>query len=242
MKNEASRGVLLQAGLTVVIVGKPNVGKSSLLNYLSGRESAIVTDIPGTTRDILRESIHIDGMPLHIVDTAGLRDTDDVVEKEGVRRAQAQMQHADLILWLVDANANENNRVIPTATPTLVIKNKIDLTNESDETIMHSDFTEIKVSIKKNRGMSLLIDAIKKIAGFQSIETDGFIARRRHVDAIDRAYELLLHGQAQLIHNRAGELLAEDLRQAQLALSEITGEFSSDDLLGKIFSSFCIGK
>lgn len=240
VKNEASRGVLLQAGLTVVIVGKPNAGKSSLLNFLSGRESAIVTDIPGTTRDILRESIHIDGMPLHIIDTAGLRETDDVVEKEGVRRAREQMQQADLILQLVDVS--DNDPITLTQTPTLIIKNKIDLINVNPEVIKHNNFTEVKISIKKNLGMNLLIDEIKKIAGYQSSENDGFIARRRHVDAIERAHNLLLHGQSQLIHNRAGELLAEDLRQAQLALSEITGEFSSDDLLGKIFSSFCIGK
>ena len=245
VKKEASRGVLLQTGLQVVIVGKPNAGKSSLLNYLSGRDSAIVTDIPGTTRDILRESIHIDGMPLHIVDTAGLRETDDIVEQEGVRRAREQMQHADLILWLVDATdaslvAKEVEALA--TTPILTIKNKIDLTNEQPETISHENYLEIKLSIKKNIGMDLLINAIKKIAGFQSEESDGFIARRRHVDAIERAYQLLLHGQMQLMQHRAGELLAEDLRQAQQALSEITGEFTSDDLLGKIFSSFCIGK
>lgn len=240
VKNQASQGVLLQSGLQVVIVGKPNAGKSSLLNYLSGRDSAIVTAIPGTTRDILRESIHIDGMPLHIVDTAGLRETDDVVEKEGVRRAYEQMAQADLILLLVDAT--DLDAPVLTATPTIIIKNKIDLTNEQPEIIYHDYCAEIKVSIKKNSGMNLLSDAIKKVGGFQSAESDGFIARRRHVDAIERAYELLLQGQMQLIQNRAGELLAEDLRQAQLALSEITGEFTSDDLLGKIFSSFCIGK
>lgn len=245
VKKQASRGVLLQNGLQVVIVGKPNAGKSSLLNYLSGRDSAIVTDIPGTTRDILRESIHIDGMPLHIVDTAGLRETDDIVEQEGVRRAREQMQHADLILWLVDAS---DTSLVATETralasvPTLIIKNKIDLTNDNPDIISHEHSTEIKLSIKKNIGMDLLINAIKKIAGFQSEESDGFIARRRHVDAIERAHQFLLHGQMQLTQHRAGELLAEDLRQAQQALSEITGEFTSDDLLGKIFSSFCIGK
>ncbi len=245
VKKEASRGVLLQNGLQVVIVGKPNAGKSSLLNYLSGRDSAIVTDIPGTTRDILRESIHIDGMPLHIIDTAGLRETADIVEQEGVRRAREQMQHADLILWLVDASdaslvAKEVGA--QATTPILIIKNKIDLTNELPEIISHENNAEIKLSIKKNIGMDLLINAIKKIAGFQSEESDGFIARSRHVDAIERAYQFLLHGQMQLTQHRAGELLAEDLRQAQQALSEITGEFTSDDLLGKIFSSFCIGK
>jgi len=240
IKNQAKQGVLLQNGLQVVIAGKPNAGKSSLLNYLSGRDSAIVTDIPGTTRDILRESINIDGMPLHIIDTAGLRETSDIVEQEGVRRAREQMAQADLILMLVDATDADN--YTPTPTPTLLVKNKIDLTNEKPEIIDHDNHTEIKLSIKKNLGLNLLIDAIKKFAGFQSEETDGFIARRRHVDAIERAHQFLLHGQHQLQTQRASELLAEDLRQAQLALSEITGEFTSDDLLGKIFSSFCIGK
>ena len=253
VKNQAKQGVLLQNGLHVVIAGKPNAGKSSLLNYLSGRDSAIVTDIPGTTRDILRESIHIDGMPLHIVDTAGLRETTDVIEQEGVRRAREQMAQADLILLLIDATdlKQENTDQImlvameveaPATTPILIIRNKIDLTDEVSGIIQHKDFSEIKISIKKNLGLELLINAIKKIAGFQSSETDGFIARRRHVDAIERAHVFLLHGQHELTTNRAGELLAEDLRLAQQALSEITGEFTSDDLLGKIFSSFCIGK
>lgn len=252
VKNAAKQGAILQSGLQVVIAGKPNAGKSSLLNYLSGRESAIVTAIPGTTRDILRETIHLDGMPLHIIDTAGLRETDDVVEQEGVRRARKQIEQADLILMVVDAtewgsgiedqgsiesmcpnigNGSESDRL-------LIIRNKIDLTNEKPSLNNNT----ISLSIKTNNGTDLLINAIKQFAGFQSEEHDGFIARRRHVDAIERAYQFLLHGQTQLTKNRAGELLAEDLRLSQLALSEITGEFTSDDLLGEIFSSFCIGK
>src|SRR3989338_3469026 len=243
VKNQAKQGVLLQSGLNVVIAGKPNVGKSSLLNYLSGRESAIVTDIPGTTRDILRESIHIDGMPLHIIDTAGLRETTDRVEQECVRRAREQMQQADLILFIVEAGDLSILEVGATATtPMLIVKNKIDLTHELPEIISNKNRTEVKISIKNNLGLDLLTKEIKKIAGFQSEETSGFIARRRHVAALDRAYQFLLHGQSQLTEHRAGELLAEDLCDAQKALSEITGEFSSDDLLGKIFSSFCIGK
>lgn len=249
IKNAAKQGVLLQSGLQVVIVGKPNAGKSSLLNYFSGRDSAIVTSIPGTTRDILRETIHLDGMPLHIIDTAGLRETNDIVEQEGVRRAYEQMEQADLILMMVDANENPTgfaalNRslftkeVIDASVRLITIRNKIDLTNEQPGI----QDNIINISIKKNLGMNLLINTIKEFAGFQSEEHDGFIARRRHVDAIERAYQFLLHGQAQLIEYRAGELLAEDLRLAQLALSEITGEFTSDDLLGEIFSSFCIGK
>jgi tRNA modification GTPase len=249
VKNTAKQGVLLQNGLNVVIVGKPNAGKSSLLNYFSGRESAIVTDIPGTTRDILRESIHIDGMPLHIIDTAGLRETDDIVEQEGVRRAREQMLQADLILWVVDASDMNTDLYQAMSdvrsaanTPIFVLKNKIDKTHENAGIIEKNNYTEITLSIKKNIGLDVLITAIKQFAGFQSEESNGFIARRRHVDAIERAYQFLLHGQHQLHTQRAGELLAEDLRQAQLALSEITGEFTADDLLGKIFSSFCIGK
>lgn len=245
VKNQAKAGVLLQSGLQVVIAGKPNAGKSSLLNYFSGRDSAIVTDIPGTTRDIVRESIHIDGMPLHIIDTAGLCETKDMIEQEGVRRAREQMQQADLILWVVDATDTATQWMemeLPATKSILLVKNKIDLTNEKPEIIQHEHYIEIKISIKKNLGLNVLIDAIKNVAGYQSNETDGFIARQRHVDALMRAYHFLLRGQQQLISNRAGELLAEDLRQAQQALSEITGEFSSDDLLGKIFSSFCVGK
>jgi tRNA modification GTPase len=248
VKNQAKQGVLLQAGLQVVIAGKPNAGKSSLLNYLSGRESAIVTNIPGTTRDILRESIHIDGMPLHIIDTAGLRETSDVVEQEGVRRAYQAIAQADLVILLVDASESGeflHAQRIESLSPhqkLLIVKNKIDLTNEAPEVIFHSDFTQVKISIRNNAGLLEFIDALKKAAGFQSAESDGFIARRRHVDAIERAYQLLLHGQHALITQRAGELLAEDLRLSQQALSEITGEFTSDDLLGKIFSTFCIGK
>lgn len=238
VKNTAKQGVLLQSGLRVVIVGKPNAGKSSLLNYLSGRESAIVTNIPGTTRDVLRESIQIDGMPLHIVDTAGLRDTDDVVEQEGVRRAYAEMAQADVVLHIVDAAAEVAMPMTSVQVPQLIIRNKIDLCGEVPSVDNHV----ISVSIQKNLGMDLVIQAIKTIAGFQSNETDGFIARRRHVDAIERAYQFLLQAQRQLVEYRAGELVAEELRQAQLALSDITGEFSADDLLGKIFSSFCIGK
>ncbi|MCX7121937.1 MAG: tRNA uridine-5-carboxymethylaminomethyl(34) synthesis GTPase MnmE [Gammaproteobacteria bacterium] len=241
VKNQAKQGVLLQSGLQVVIAGKPNAGKSSLLNYLSGRDSAIVTAIAGTTRDILRESIHIDGMPLHIIDTAGLRETADIIEQEGVRRAYQQIDQADLILLLIDANNSDGDNSsdnLSNRENVLVIRNKIDLINEQPGIKNNI----ISLSIKNNSGTDLLIDALKKAVGFQSVDNDGFIARRRHVDAIERAYQFLLHGQNQLIQHRAGELLAEDLRQAQQALSDITGEFSSDDLLGEIFSSFCIGK
>ncbi len=253
VKNQAKQGALLQSGLQIVIAGKPNVGKSSLLNYFSGRDSAIVTSIPGTTRDSLRESINLDGLTLHIIDTAGLRETDDVIEQEGMKRAHAHIAQADLILLVI--NAAETASISPLEIkkiiaqenkPILLIKNKIDLTNEKPEIILHNDYIndyiEVKISVEKKYGLELLISALKKFAGFQTNDTDSFIARRRHVDAISRATYFLLQGQSELKNHHAGELLAEDLRQAQLALSEITGEFSSDDLLGEIFSTFCVGK
>ena len=252
VKDQAKQGALMQDGLHIVIAGKPNAGKSSLLNYLSGRESAIVTDIPGTTRDVLRESIHIDGMPLHVIDTAGLRDTADVVEQEGVRRAYAHIQEADLVLLLVDARALQEvsletmardfKKTLPENKPLMVVKNKIDLVDEAPEIFEIKSDVVVQLSIQKEQGVDLLKEQLKKWAGYQTVQEDQFIARARHVDAIERAYQHLLRGQQQLALAKAGELLAEDLRQAQLALSEITGEFTSDDLLGVIFSSFCIGK
>ncbi|OGT53797.1 MAG: tRNA uridine-5-carboxymethylaminomethyl(34) synthesis GTPase MnmE [Gammaproteobacteria bacterium RIFCSPHIGHO2_12_FULL_42_13] len=244
IKNTVKQGVLLQSGINVVIAGKPNVGKSSLLNYLSGKSSAIVTDIPGTTRDILRESIQIDGLPLHIIDTAGLRETKDIVEQEGVRRTKAQLSQADVVLWMRDINDDVftldqlglNAEIKP---PVILITNKIDLTNKSPAVIAHPDFTEVCISVTKSLGLDLLKKKIHQFAGFHSEEQDIFIARRRHVDTILRAHQQLIQAQQ---HLRQGELLAEGLRQAQLVLSEITGELTSDDLLGKIFSEFCIGK
>ena len=244
--NHATQGALLKEGMTIVIAGKPNAGKSSLLNSLSGRESAIVTNIPGTTRDVLREYIDLDGLPLHIVDTAGLRDSDDLVEKEGVKRAWAEIEKADVVLLLVDSSTVKNcdpHKIwpefvaqLPEKSKLLLVKNKIDLTNESPglkNQAMH-------ISLKKQLGVDNLKDYLKGLVGFT---TEGkFMARRRHVDALHKARNFVRIGLKQLAEHKAGELLAEDLRQAQLALAEITGEFSSDDLLGKIFSSFCIGK
>jgi len=245
---ETKQGVLLQQGLQVVIAGKPNAGKSSLLNYLCGDNRAIVTDIPGTTRDILRESIQIDGLPLHIIDTAGLRETADVIEQEGVRRAHDQLALADIIILVIDANeCRDLEKTINefknkySSTVLMVLKNKIDLMNEAASLSYLNEVSIISVSIKKDMGLSLFKDQLKQLAGFHTGENQ-FIARKRHVDALNRAHDFLMRGLAALQTSKAGELLAEDLRQAQLCLSEITGEFTSDDLLGVIFSSFCIGK
>lgn len=240
VQRTAKQGVLLQEGINVVIAGKPNVGKSSLLNRLSGTDSAIVTDVAGTTRDILRERIHIDGMPLHIIDTAGLRETDDIVEQEGVRRARGAIEKADLLLLVLDAtqendlSAAANN--FPASIPRLIINNKIDLLNSPPKT------SGINLSVKTGAGINELKTALKKQVGFNQQQEGVFIARRRHLEALSRALDALRYGLCELAINRAGELLAENLRDAQQALNEITGDFTSDDLLGEIFSHFCIGK
>lgn len=241
----AKQGVLLQEGMTVVLAGEPNVGKSSLLNCLSGKESAIVTEIAGTTRDILKEYIHINGMPLHIIDTAGLRKSEDVVEREGMRRAWQAIEKADAILWIKDS-AQETDYEIPKAlpktAPVIVIKNKIDLINESPAVQIDDDKTIISLSVKHKQGIDLLKQHLTQLMGYVPNQEGIFIARRRHIDALQRAAALLQQGEEQLQQHQAGELLAEDLRLVQQTLSEITGEYSSDDLLGEIFSNFCIGK
>lgn len=252
IRKNAQCGVLLRDGMTVVIAGKPNVGKSSLLNCLSGRETAIVTEIAGTTRDILREQILIDGMPLHIIDTAGLRDSDDKVEQEGIRRAHSEIATADCVLWVTDEkniSAEHAKHVIAESSlPDAVldkivfIKNKIDLLQENPTIEKCSAYTVIALSAKTQSGIDLLRQHLKACVGFNDTGENNFIARRRHLDALEKAQLHIDQGQEQLLLYRAGELLAEELRQAQLALSEITGEFRADDLLGKIFSSFCIGK
>lgn len=237
----AQQGSLLRDGIRIVIAGEPNVGKSSLLNALSGNDIAIVTDIPGTTRDILREHINLDGLPIHVIDTAGLRISEDLVEQEGIRRAQEEIKQADLILNVIDAS-QEYETILHTSAPILVIRNKIDLNDERPKIKEQNGQISISLSAKKGDGLDLLKQQIKNTVGFRANMEGVFSARRRHVDALERAKKFLTQGLKQLIDYRAGELLAEDLRQAQLALSEITGAFTSDDLLGKIFSSFCIGK
>lgn len=241
----ATQGSLLRDGITVVIAGEPNVGKSSLLNRLSGKDIAIVTDIPGTTRDVLREQITLDGMPLHIIDTAGLRDSTDMVEQEGIRRAHHEISQADLLLVVRDASKSQSVVSLPkmpARTIIVEVRNKIDLTQEAPAIHLENGKTIIALSAKQNLGLDLLKKHIQTSVGFQANGGGCFSARQRHLDALARAKKFLLAGQQQLQDYRAGELLAEDLRQAQNALGEITGEFSTDDLLGRIFSSFCVGK
>jgi len=251
--HEAMQGVLLREGMRVVLVGQPNTGKSSLLNALAGRDSAIVTEIAGTTRDVLKEEINIDGLPLHIIDTAGLRESVDKVEQEGIRRAWLEIEQADRILLLVDDRrgiTQEDNDILqklPKTLPITVIHNKIDLTEQkadiSGQTETVKDVqTHIKLSAKKGYGLSLLREHLQQSMGFEKTNESSFLARRRHLIALERAESYVAQSKQQLVEIKAGELVAEDLRMAQQALSEITGEFSSDDLLGEIFSSFCIGK
>ncbi|MCG4452886.1 MULTISPECIES: tRNA uridine-5-carboxymethylaminomethyl(34) synthesis GTPase MnmE [unclassified Pseudomonas] len=250
---EAGQGALLRDGMTVVIAGRPNAGKSSLLNALAGREAAIVTEIAGTTRDVLREHIHIDGMPLHVVDTAGLRDTQDQVEKIGVERALKAIGEADRILLVVDATAPEADDPFslwpeflaqrPAPGKVTLIRNKADLSGEAIALEVGSDgHVTISLSARSSDGLDLLREHLKACMGYEQTAESSFSARRRHLEALRLAATHLDHGHAQLTLAGAGELLAEDLRLAQQSLGEITGAFSSDDLLGRIFSSFCIGK
>lgn len=245
---QAKQGVVLKEGFTVVLAGHPNAGKSTLLNCLSGKESAIVTDIPGTTRDVMREEILIDGIPVHIIDTAGLRESEDLIEQEGIRRAWKEIQEADHVLLLVDVehlkdlkNIKENilSKISKNVSYTVIV-NKIDklMLSSAEQTA-----NTIYISAKYEQGIEELRNHLMHIAGMDKFSDENFfMARQRHLDALERALSCLKTGEEQLVQHQAGELLAEDLRQAQKNLSEITGEFSSDDLLGKIFSSFCIGK
>lgn len=250
VRTEACQGSLLREGMKVVIAGKPNAGKSSLLNALAGREAAIVTAIAGTTRDILREHIHLDGMPLHIIDTAGLRDAGDEVERIGIERAWREIEQADHVLLMVDGAATPLSDPdmlwpmfiarLPPGMPVTVVRNKADLTGESVGISEVIGYSLITLSAQSGVGVDLLRTHLKQSMGFTGSTEGGFLARRRHLDALETAAAHLLQGKEQLVYAR--ELLAEELRLAQQALSEITGEFSSDDLLGRIFSSFCIGK
>ena len=252
VRGEAKQGALLREGMKVVIAGRPNAGKSSLLNALAGRESAIVTEIAGTTRDVLREHIHLDGMPLHIIDTAGLRDTQDKVEKIGIERAWAEIEQADRVLFMVDGtttDAIDPHEIWPEFVDRLpknigltVVRNKADLTGEELAPSQELGHAVYRISAKTELGLPALREHLKACMGFQGNTEGGFMARRRHLDALERAAERLLVAKEQLEIYVAGELVAEELRLAQESLSEITGEFSSDDLLGRIFSSFCIGK
>ena len=245
---KAQQGAILREGMTVVIAGRPNAGKSSLLNRLAGYEAAIVTDIPGTTRDVLRERIHIDGMPLHIADTAGLREDADLVEAEGIRRAHKEMTRADRILYVIDATRTLDDETmraelatLPQDIPVSVILNKIDLAKITSR-YEQSRPPRLHISATTGDGIDLLREHLKECMGFQGAGTGTISARRRHLDALNRANDHLTEAQRQLLERRAGELMAEELRQAQQCLAEITGEFTPDDLLGRIFTTFCIGK
>ncbi|WP_028116970.1 tRNA uridine-5-carboxymethylaminomethyl(34) synthesis GTPase MnmE [Ferrimonas senticii] len=248
----AQQGALLREGMKVVIAGRPNAGKSSLLNALAGRQSAIVTDIAGTTRDVLREHIHIDGMPLHIIDTAGLRDASDEVERIGIERAWAEIEQADRVLLMVDGTETDacDPRAIwpefidrlPAGMGLSIVRNKADLTQEALGQSVDNGIPVFRLSAKTGDGVDEIKQHLKACMGFQGTNEGGFMARQRHLEALHSASERLALGAEQLEIFHAGELLAEELRLAQQDLAEITGEFSSDDLLGRIFSSFCIGK
>lgn len=252
VKKQAAQGSILREGMKVVIAGRPNAGKSSLLNALAGREAAIVTDIAGTTRDVLREHIHIDGMPLHIIDTAGLREATDQVEQIGIERAWQEIAQADRVLFMVDGTtttATDPHDIwpdfidrLPANLGVTVIRNKADLTGEDMQATLSSNAPVYRLSAKTGAGIDALREHLKQCIGFDSSVEGSFLARRRHLDALDKAAEHLHIGQEQLHSYIAGEILAEELRLTQQHLNEITGEFSSDDLLGRIFSSFCIGK
>ncbi|OOT64777.1 tRNA uridine-5-carboxymethylaminomethyl(34) synthesis GTPase MnmE [Acinetobacter baumannii] len=249
VQTSARQGQLLREGLQVVIAGKPNAGKSSLLNALAGVERAIVTDIAGTTRDVLHEKISLNGLPITLTDTAGLRETGDIVEKEGIRRAIKEIEQADLLLLVYDLNQGDDplklaqeyfsEHIEPRRL--MLIGNKCDLTGQSAEISDYQGFRHITVSAKQEMGVQGLVDAITAHAGFHP-EEDTFIARTRHLDTMKRTQLYLAEAREQLVIFNAGELVAESLRLAQNALGEITGDFSADDLLGKIFGSFCIGK
>jgi tRNA modification GTPase len=252
VRKQAKQGSLLREGMRVVIAGRPNAGKSSLLNALAGREAAIVTDVAGTTRDVLKEHIHIDGMPLHIIDTAGLRESDDKVELIGIERAWQEINQADRVLFMLDSTDTKESdphiiwpefmAKLPANMGLSLIRNKADLSGESIRQSSTNGYAVFHISASQNLGIDLLAEHLKDCMGFNATNEGQFIARRRHLDAIDKAAAHLYIGKEQLESHLAGELLAEELRLTQQYLNEITGEFSSDDLLTKIFSSFCIGK
>jgi tRNA modification GTPase len=257
----ARQGALLREGLNVVIAGKPNAGKSSLLNRLAGDDVAIVTDTPGTTRDVLRQHVHLDGLPLNLVDTAGLRIATDVAEAEGVRRARNEIARADRVLYIVDAGIagtkDEKNSAreekgsapwaaeleqLPAGVPVTLVFNKIDLTGAPARLDDSADPLRVFLSARTGLGLDLLRNHLKASAGYRETDSGAFAARRRHLDALSRARQHVQSAADILSSTRAFELFAEDLRLAQHALGEITGEFTSEDLLGEIFGSFCIGK
>jgi tRNA modification GTPase len=250
LQRTAQQGMVMQNGITVIIVGKPNAGKSSLFNCLVGQEAAIVTAIPGTTRDILRAQIHIDGLPINLLDTAGIHNQPDVIESEGIRRALAEIKKANHVLLIVDAVADATSDLdklraeffseLSNQVHFTVVYNKIDLLGKEARSTKQQHKDCIYLSAKTQEGLDLLKQHLKDIAGFAPV-ADGFSARRRHLDALAKA-EKYLYGAKQVLTTGVLELVAEDLAQAQRILGEITGEFTPDDLLDKIFSEFCLGK
>ena len=239
--SQANQGRVLRDGFQLVIVGKPNAGKSSLLNLLSGQEAAIVTEVAGTTRDILRETINIDGLAVELVDTAGLREDPDRIEEEGIRRARKALGSADAVLWIQDAGEPLQQAIgeeVPEGAEVIVVRNKIDVTNDAPglaDNILY-------VSAKTGAGIDALQDRLRGAAGYRNLGEGAFTTRKRHVDALRRAAEHFAAGRRALEETKAGELLAEELRLSHQALATITGEVTADDLLGRIFSEFCIGK
>ena len=247
LTEEARAGRVLRDGYRAIIVGQPNAGKSSLLNLLSGQEAAIVTEVAGTTRDILREQIDIDGLLVELIDTAGLRENPDQIEAEGIRRAREAIKNADAVLWIQDANETDEKSLaafgeeLPADVPLIRVRNKIDLSGE-EPGVQNDEPIIVNLSAKTGAGVDGLREQIRTLAGHKDLGEGAFTARRRHIDALSRAHDHFQTGRKALHDSKAGELLAEELRLAQAALGEITGSFTSDDLLGKIFSEFCIGK
>ncbi len=241
--SKTKTGIILREGLKVVIAGLPNVGKSSLMNQLAESESAIVTDIAGTTRDLIKEDIQIQGIPIHLIDTAGIRETNNIVEQQGISRALTQIETADHIVWCYDALTNPDNQgyqpsQFPQHIPITFVRNKIDLLNESPQATDH----QISLSAKQGDGISLLQHHLVKEITQNPTSEGQFIARRRHLDLLEQALSFLHMGRQQIELTGSGELVADDLRETQNTLGEITGKFTSDQLLGEIFGHFCIGK
>lgn len=240
---QAQQGSVLQAGLKVVLAGRPNAGKSSLLNALAGHDAAIVTDIPGTTRDSISQSINVDGLAVHFIDTAGLRESNDTVEKIGILKTHQAIQEADIVVYLIDASdvqsvAEADNDI---AQLDLADAQLIKVFNKLDQTTASND-QDLFISAKTGEGLNQLKQKISELAGYDQKSETIFTARRRHLVALEATRDAVDRGVTQLEIHNAGELLAEELLQAQNSLSEITGEFSADDLLGEIFAGFCIGK
>jgi len=244
----ARQGALLRDGLTLVIAGRPNAGKSSLLNRLAGYDAAIVTPVPGTTRDVLRERIEIDGLPLHVLDTAGLRESPDEAEAEGIRRARRELERADRVLFVVDAAdpaamaaIEQDLAALPSSAPRTVVVNKIDRAGGAPR-LEPGAAPRVHLSAATGAGLDLLRTHLKDCVGFHPAGTSVLSARARHLEALRRARAHVEEAQRLLSERHAGELVAQELTDAQRQLGEITGEVTSDDLLGRIFASFCIGK